>query len=1172
TKELNIHSLGSTSGIRACKEALIKKNQILYTKIVLLFKIDSDAAHIVVASKKLVSQLELLGKVISQEYINKKFLRSFPSEWGMHVVVWRNKPDLDTLSIDDLYNNLKIYEFEVKGISSSTITQNMAFVSSSSNNSNNSNGVNTAQGVNTTNGVNTASSQTPRGQDNRSRDVTRKTMPVETLNSSALVSGDGLRGYDWSDQAEEGPTNYALMAYSTPLASSSNSEICLLVFYMVRRVVYEPKTKKSKDKSNEVEPESVRKHSDSSIIKDWVSDDEKEEVEKQEVKPSINRINFVKATTDNNPKETVKTGDQPKQNTHINAGHMTWNMSFLTDYEEIDGGYVAFGGNPKGGKITGDLTCLFAKVTEDESKLWHRRLGHLNFKTINKLVKGNLMKCLPSKLFKNDQYCVACQKGKQYKASYKTKVENSISTPLHLLLMDLFGPTLVKSLNKKMYYLVVTIDYSRFTWVFFLGTKDKTSGIMRQCSVARTPQQNGVAERRNRTLIKATRTMLVDLKLPTTFWAKAVNTACYVQNKVLVTKPHNKTPYELFHGRTPAISFLRPFGCPVTILNTIDHLGKFDRKADEGFFVGYLLNSKAFRVFNSRTRIVEEKLHVRCCENTPNNVEADFYNLDSTFQVSPIPITRIHRDHPLEQVIRDFHSAPQIRRMSKNLEEHDVKKVSTPMETSKPFLKDKDGEEVDVHLYRSMIGSLMYLTSSRPDIMFVTVVANFTTEAEYVAASSWYGQIKTVNDDVRLQALIDGKKVVIIEASIRHDLQLDNAEGVYFNHSLTKKVFANMKRLGIGFSGAVTPLFVTMMEQVVEEVGDLPTAVQDTPIPDAPSSSQHQRKHKPRRMEKKETDVSPTKLHTKDHVPTTSNDLLPSGEDRMQLKKLMVLCTNLSNKVLDLENEVIEMKSSHKVKIAELESRVEKLEEENRSLTKELKSFNTKVESPTIKETIVDKEESSKLGRKIADINADVEVNLENVYNLDLAPEETILSMQDVIDADVKEVTEEMVEIITTAKIIIDEVSSAGGKLNDANEEPVSAAPTNITTAQPSEATKTTVDISTAPKAKGIVFHDIKESTTRTAFLKSQFKDKGKAKLFKEPKIQKSRKPQIVIDEEVARRIEAEWNADIKDNIDWNEVVEYVQSRQSGVVRKCQALKRKPVLVAQARKNMMIYL
>ncbi|GJT17702.1 ribonuclease H-like domain-containing protein [Tanacetum coccineum] len=173
---------------------------------------------------------------------------------------------------------------------------------------------------------------------------------------------------------------------------------------------------------------------------------------------------------------------------------------------------------------------------------------------------------------------------------------------------------------KKMYCLVVTDGYSRFSWVFFLATKDETSeinlkvkvircdngtefknrvmnqfcemkGIKREFSVARTLQQNGT---------------------------EAVNTACYVQNRLLVIKPHNKTPYELFLGRKHAVSFMRPFGYPVTILNTIDHLGKFDGKADEFFFVGYSTNSKAFRVFNSRTRIVEENLHVQFSDNTPN--------------------------------------------------------------------------------------------------------------------------------------------------------------------------------------------------------------------------------------------------------------------------------------------------------------------------------------------------------------------------------------------------------------------------------------------------------------------------------------------------------------------------------------------------------------------------
>ncbi|GJS02905.1 putative ribonuclease H-like domain-containing protein [Tanacetum coccineum] len=307
---------------------------------------------------------------------------------------------------------------------------------------------------------------------------------------------------------------------------------------------------------------------------------------------------------------------------------------------------------------TGNLTCLFAKAIIDESKLWHRRLGHVNFKTMNKLVKGNLVRGLPSKIFENDHTCVACQKGKQHKASYKAKLVSSISQPLQMLHMDLFGPTSVRSINHKTYCLVVTDDFSRFSWVFFLASKDETSGILKRfiteienqlnhkvkvircdngtkfknremnefCglkgikrfSVARTPQQNRVAERKNKTLIEAARTMLADSLLPTIFWAEAVNTACYVLNRVLVTKPHNKTPYELIIGRSPSISFMRPFGCPVTILNTLDPLGKFDGKAEEGFLVGYSVNSKAFRVFNSQTRKVEENLHVNFLENKPN--------------------------------------------------------------------------------------------------------------------------------------------------------------------------------------------------------------------------------------------------------------------------------------------------------------------------------------------------------------------------------------------------------------------------------------------------------------------------------------------------------------------------------------------------------------------------
>nr|GEY52032.1 hypothetical protein [Tanacetum cinerariifolium] len=383
-------------------------------------------------------------------------------------------------------------------------------------------------------------------------------------------------------------------------------------------------------------------------------------------------------------------------------------------------------------------------------------------------------------------------------------------------------------------------------------------------------------------------------------------------------------------------------------------------------------------------------------------------------------------------------------------------------------------------------------------------------------------------------SLIDGKKVVITEASIRHDLKLNDVEVTScLPNAMIFEELASMGTMAYAIICLANNQKFNFSKYILDNLKkNLEAGVPFYMFP---------RKHKPMRKEKnerKKTKVSPTELPTKDPIPITSNDPLPSGEDSMPLKELMVLCTNLSNKVFDLENEVIEMKSSHKAKIAELTSRVEKLEEENMSLTKELKSFNSKVDSLAYKETVMDKEKSSKQGRKITDIDANAEVNLENVYNLDLAYKETVLSMHDATDADGKEVVEEMIELITTAKIIVDEVSTAGGELNAANEEPVSVAPTNITTTQPSEATKTTFDISTAPKAKGIVFHDMEESATRTDFSKVQVKDKGKAKLIEEPKVLKSRKAQIAIYAEVTRRIEAEWNADMQDNIDWNKVVE----------------------------------
>ncbi|GJV99478.1 ribonuclease H-like domain-containing protein [Tanacetum coccineum] len=275
--------------------------------------------------------------------------------------------------------------------------------------------------------------------------------------------------------------------------------------------------------------------------------------------------------------------------------HMTGNMSYLFDYEEIDGGYVAFGENPKGGKITGK-----GKIS----------IGKLDFEDVY------FVKELKFNLFSVSQMC------KKRNSVLFTNTE-CVVLSLDFKLLD-ENQVLLKVPRKNNMYSVDLKNVAPLgglTCLFAKATLDESNIWHRRLghiNFKTMNKLNGAAKRKNRTLIEAARTMLADSKLPTAFWAEVVNIAYYVQNRVLVIKPHNKTPYEHFHGRTPSLSFMRPFGCHVIILNTLDHLGKFDGKADEEFFIRYSMNSKAFKVFNSRTRIVEETLHITFLENKPN--------------------------------------------------------------------------------------------------------------------------------------------------------------------------------------------------------------------------------------------------------------------------------------------------------------------------------------------------------------------------------------------------------------------------------------------------------------------------------------------------------------------------------------------------------------------------
>ncbi|GJZ83248.1 uncharacterized mitochondrial protein-like protein [Tanacetum coccineum] len=907
--------------------------------------------------------------------------------------------------------------------------------------------------------------------------------------------------------------------------------------------------------------------------------------------------------------------------------HMTGNMSYLSDFKEFDGGYVTFGRGVKGGKIT-DVTM------EQSSRI------------------------------KLSEFC-------------------------------------------------------------------EQKGIKREFSVARTPQQNGVAERRNRTLI---------------------------ENKVLVVKPHNKTPYELFRVRTPALSFMRPFRCLVTILNTLDYLGKFDGKSYEGFFVGYSMNSKAFRVYNIRTRKVEENLHIRFLEDKPiivgdgpkwlfdidvltksmnyvpviagtnsndlvgtkesidaghssketrssqdyilmplwkdkddegvnkesgiadqeksenstqgvntvgpsiniepdmfslgdnatleathtdffsDETEVDMSNITTTYPVPSTPNTRNHKDHSLDHVIGYVQSGVLTRRMTKTTNEQGfiseepkkvmqelkdlswieamqkellqfklqqvwtlmdlphgkraigtkwvyrnkkdergfedpefpnrvykvekalyglhqalracqdkyvdeilkkfgfltVKIASTAMETSKPLLKDAEAKDVDVHLYRSMIVSLMYLTSLRPDIMFdVCSYARFQVtpkvlhlhvvkrifrylkgqpklglwypkdspfdleayfDSDYAGASidkkSTTGVVflekpeesdgfegiidflnassiryaltvnptiysscikqfwatakaKIVNGEVKIQALVDGKKVIVIKKSLRRALQLKDTEAP--------------EELGEG-------------SKILTDPQHTPTIIQ-------PSTSQPQKKQ-PRRKQKKDIEVPQPSGYTEpitdeavneEHVSVHSNDPLLSGGG------------------------------------------FKKLERRNKSRTPGLKRLRKvgrtiRIESSE-DEGLGAQEDASKQGIKIVDLDADAEVTL--VVEAQERNDDNLMLDTGVFDEEEVEAK----KVVNTAK-----VTTASATTTTVDELTLTQTLIEIKAAKPKAViTAATTTVVTRPKARGVVVKDLSEFTTTTSQPSQlpQAKDKDKGKMVEHEKPLK-KKDQILMDEEIA--------------------------------------------------------
>ncbi|GJR58758.1 putative ribonuclease H-like domain-containing protein [Tanacetum coccineum] len=539
--------------------------------------------------QQLLSQLEAHGAEVSTEDANHKFLRSLPPAWSNLAMTMRTKPDVDTLSIDDLYNNLRVFEQELTSTSkSSASAQNVAFVSHSKSSTNKvKSGHTGAYSTYTpTSSNNIQEREVPAGFADEIDDIDIEEMDInwqiamiairmkkfyKKTGRRVRIDGNKPVGFDKKKLECFKCHNTGHFARECPSKGTNDGKKKRLLLSKIKELDKERARIRTIDNFKGVPHPLTRDYTLKPQEEISDSDDNSTEHSTCQSNGSEGSCGNTSEHSSESKSESISV---PNEMSISNLGHLIKDCDY---YEKKMAREVEF-----------KKQRVFNTGNRVAKPVWTNanRVNHANH-FIPRPLQLNVGRPNVNSVRPN------VNTGRVNVNSVKYNV-NSVRTHVNI------GRTKqpVPTCNTNMF---------------------RNKGINKNISNCLKSIADGVAdERMNRTLIEAARTMLADSLLPTTFWAEAVSTACYIFNRIRVIKLQNKTPYELLFSHKPMISYIRPFGYHVTILDTFSILGKFDGKSDEGFLVGYLLNSKAYRVYNLVTKRVEVNLHVNFLEEKPN--------------------------------------------------------------------------------------------------------------------------------------------------------------------------------------------------------------------------------------------------------------------------------------------------------------------------------------------------------------------------------------------------------------------------------------------------------------------------------------------------------------------------------------------------------------------------